>query len=62
MKRGAMERWEDRMQNRAQFRRSAAHDMTATALLELKPRRRAGLDAVLPEARILVAKAADATT
>ena len=50
------------MQNRAQFRRSAAHDMTTTALIELKPRLRAGLDAVLPEARIFVAKAGDATT
>ena len=57
-----MERWEDRMHNRALFWRSAAHDMTATVLSEMESQLRAGLDAVLQEARILVAKAADATT
>ena len=51
MKRGAIERWEDQMQNRAQFWRSAVHDMAATALMELKSQLRAGLDAVLLKAR-----------
>ena len=51
MKRGAMERWEDQMQNRAQFWRSAVHGMAATALMDFKPQLRVGLDAVLLIAR-----------
>ena len=50
-----MERWEDQMQNRAQFWRCAAHDMAATALTDMESQLRAGLGAVLLAARILVA-------
>ena len=57
-----MERWEDQMQNRAQFWRCAAHDMAATALTDMESQLRAGLGAVLLVARILVAKAGDVMT
>lgn len=56
MERGTKERWEKKKQNRVRVWRGGTQDMSATALTEMEPQLRAGLDAVLLRKRTPLAK------